>query len=116
MKAAAIIWTLEGKITNKEQYKVAMETLTSKSFAEEGTKSHWWTVAEDGESFHVMEQYADADAAMTHLATWMEFGHLFTEATEISKFIVYSPLRDDLKEAVAGLNPIYMDFYGGFSK
>ena len=53
---------------------------------------------------------------MKHLETWSKYGHLFLEATEISQFTVYSELTDELKEAVAGLNPVYMKPYGGFQK
>ena len=115
-KSENIIWTLEGKITDKEKYAEAMKTLTEKSYTEEGTLTHWWTVAEDDETFHVYERYADPEETMKHLMTWNQYGHLFLESTEISRFTVYSELTDELKEAVAGLNPVYMKPYGGFSK
>ena len=111
-----IIWTIDGKIKDKEKYDLAMKTLTEASFEEEGTLKHEWTIAEDGETIHVYERYKDAESAMKHLETWAKFGHLYIDATEITRFVVYSNLTDDLREVVAGLNPIYMKPYGGFSK
>jgi len=111
-----IIWTIDGRIRDKAGYTRAMQTLTEASYQEEGTLQHQWTIAEDGETIHVYECYRDADAAMKHLETWAKYGSLFTDATEITRFVVYSELTDELKAAVAGLNPVYMKPYGGFSK
>lgn len=111
-----IIWVIEDKIKDKEKYNIAMEKLTTAAFEEEGTLKHEWTIGEDGETIQVYERYKNADAAMGHLKTWTKYGHLYMDATEITRFVVFSNLTNELKNAVAGLNPIYMKPYGGFSK
>ncbi|MCG7585835.1 putative quinol monooxygenase, partial [Photobacterium sp. OFAV2-7] len=108
--------TIEGKIKDKARYAEAMHKLTEAAFDEEGTLNHEWTIADDGETVHVYERYQDAAAAIKHLDTWAKYGSLYMEATEITRFVVFSDLTDELKEAVAGLNPVYMKPYGGFSK
>ncbi len=110
-----IIWSLEGKITNRELFDESMRTLTAKSEVEVGSLMHWWCT-DDDDNFFVLEQYADRGAAMLHLNTWATYGHLFMDSTQISKYRVYSDLSEELKAATGALMPELMQFVGGFSK
>ncbi len=110
-----IIWSLEGKITDKELFKKSMETLTSKTKDESGSLAHWWCTDED-DNFIVLEHYSDNDAAMLHLTTWTTYGDMFLNSTEIARYRVYSDLSSELSDAIDGLSPERLQFLGGFSR
>ena len=113
-----IIWTVEGKIKDgeRETLEALMREMVETVQKEEGTLNYEWTIAEDGTTLHVYERYKDADAAATHLPTWGTFADRFMAAVDITRFVVFSNLTPALKEAVGGLNPIYMTPIGGFAR
>lgn len=112
-----IIWVVEGKIKEGERLKfdALMHEMIETVQKEEGTLNYEWTLSDDG-LLHVYERYKDANAATTHLPTWGSFSGRFMEVVEITRFVVFSNLTPELKEAVGGLNPIYMTPIGGFAK
>ena len=113
-----VIWTVEGVI--KDGQRTALETLMKEMVEtvqpEPGTTHYEWTLGQDGKSLHVYERYANAEATRAHLVTWGKFAERFMALVEVTCFTVFSDLTDDLKEAVAGLDPVYMAPIGGFSK
>ena len=111
-----IIWTLRGSVVDWDKFHESMVTLTSKTEVEEGSLMHWWCADKESGVFHVLERYADAQAAMAHLATWDKYGNTFIEATKIDKFITFNALSDELLAAVSGLSPLQMNFFGGFGR
>ena len=40
----------------------------------------------------------------------------FFESIEVSDVKVYGTIPDNVKEMFASLNPLYMNYYGGYSK
>ena len=115
-ESSDIIWTLKGKVTDWDKFYESMVTLTSKTETEEGSLMHWWCADKESGIFHVIERYADDEAAMKHLETWSKYGNLFMESTEIAKFITFNTLSSELLAAVSGLNPIQMNFFVGFGR
>ena len=113
-----IIWTVEAKIKDGQQdaFHTVMHTLVEASRKEEGTMHYEWTIGEDAATVHVYERYKDAKAATAHLGTWGQNAEKFLAAADITRFVVFSPLTPALREAVAGLNPVYMKPFGGFAK
>ncbi|GAA0415880.1 hypothetical protein GCM10009133_25460 [Cocleimonas flava] len=112
-----IIWTVDGKIKDgqKEAFDAVMKDLIDASRQEQGTMNYEWTIAEDQTSFHVHERYRDVESAMIHLGSFGKLAERFLEASEITRFVVYSNITDDLQEAITGLNPEYMKPFGGFT-
>ncbi len=109
-----IIWSLEGKITDRIIFEESMDVLTAKSKKESGSLTHWWCT--DGDNFFVLEHYLNQQAAMKHLKTWSENSHLFMDSTSITKYRVYSTLTTELSKAISGLNPELLSYIAGFSK
>ncbi len=116
MVTKRIILAMNAKITDQEKCKKAMLAITAAAYTEETTKSHWWCIGEDGESLFVLEQYDDAEAAIAHVKSNPPARKDFFEAIQVVNVIVYCDLTPELKEMFAPLNPIYMNYYGGFSK
>ncbi|MEM6768255.1 MAG: antibiotic biosynthesis monooxygenase [Bacteroidota bacterium] len=113
-----IIWTVEGSIKEgqKETLLSLMNEMVSEVQQEPGTITYEWTLGTDGDSLHVYERYQDVAATFAHLGTWGKFAERFMASVDITNFVVFSDLPPELKEAVSGLNPVYMSPIGGFAK
>lgn len=113
-----IIWTVEGTIKDgqREALEALMREMVEAVDKEPGTLNYQWTLGEDGKSLHIYERYRDADATTAHLGSWATFADRFMAAVDITRFVVFTELTPELKEAVAGLSPIYMTPIGGFAK
>ncbi|MFI3239362.1 MAG: hypothetical protein R3Y22_02060 [Bacteroidales bacterium] len=111
-----IIWSLEGKITNKELFKESMEKLTVITKAESGSICYLWYV-DDEDNFFILEHYIDSAAATEHMATSKSVGNIFFDSTQIDRFRTYSNINNkELAESISALNPENLEFIGGFSK
>ena len=113
-----VIWTVEGtiKVAEREAFEALMHEMVETVRKEPGTLNYEWTLAQDGRSLHVYERYKEADATTAHLATWATFADRFMAVVDVTRFVVFSNLTPELKEAVSGLSPIYMTPIGGFAK
>ncbi|MCH9681337.1 MAG: antibiotic biosynthesis monooxygenase [Deltaproteobacteria bacterium] len=113
-----VIWTVEAKIRpgQREAFDAVMHDLIAASQQEAGTINYEWTLGADETTVHVYERYADADAATAHLGTWGPNAERFAAAAEVTRFVVFSELTPALRDAVAGLQPVYMTPFGGFAK
>ncbi len=116
METNRIILAMNAKIKDQVKCKKAMDEIVADAYAEETTKSHWWCVGEDSESLFVLEQYEDAAAAIAHVKANPPARADFFDAIEVVSVIVYCDLTPELKQMFEPLNPIYMSYYGGFSK
>ncbi len=116
MENNRIILALNAKITDQHKCKTAMEAITADAYDEATTKTHWWSIGEDGESLFVLEQYDDAEAAIAHIKANPPARQDFFESIQVVNIIIYCDLTPELKEMYAPLNPIFMKYYGGFSK
>lgn len=113
-----IIWTVEGTIKDgeREAFDAVMRDMIGAVEKEEGTLNYEWTLGGDGKSLHVYERYKDVAATTAHLGTFATYAERFMAAVDLKRFVVFSELTPELKEAVAGLSPIYMSRIGGFAR
>ena len=66
---------------------------------------------------HLFERYADAAATISHLDAFSQvFAARFVEIFQPLRFVVYGSLSADVKAALAGFNPVYMETVGGFRR
>lgn len=110
-----VIWSFEGRVSNKAMFREAMEKLTPITQAESGCMLYLWCCDEEG-NFFVLERYLDSDAAMVHMKNSAEYGKLFFGSTEIKSFTIYSDISTELANVVKQLNPNNMEFVAGFSR
>lgn len=110
-----IIWSFEGRITDKKMFREAMERLVPLTQAESGAMLYWWCTDEE-DRFFVLERYLNSNAAIVHMNNSSEFGKLFFGSTEVVEFRIYSDVSPELKEILSPLNPLYMSYYAGFSR
>lgn len=113
-----VIWTIEGNIKDGEQdaLRALMTEMVETVHPEVGTLNYEWTLGEDGRRLHVYERYRDAEATTLHLGTWAKFAPRFMALVDVTRFSVFSDLTPALREAVAGMDPVYMKPIGGFAK
>ncbi len=84
---------------------------------EPGTLDYQWSTSADGTVCHIFERYADSDAVMAHLGNFGEhFAPRFMDILAPTRFVVYGSPTQEVKDALAGFSPTYMDSAGGFSR
>ncbi len=110
-----VIWSFEGRITDKDKFHEAMERLVPITQAESGAMTYLWCTDEE-DHFFVLERYLDSEAALIHMENAAEFGKLFFGSTEVTAFTIYNEISSELAEVVKDLNPEKMEFVAGFSR
>jgi quinol monooxygenase YgiN len=84
---------------------------------EVGALNHEWAISDDRQVCHIYERFQDSAALMSHLQ-WFgpNFSERFTKILKPTRVVVYGTPSQELKEAIAGLNPVYMEPLGGFRR
>lgn len=115
-----VYWNLELEIqsgADQELGPLMEEMVEATRENEPGTLNYEWSTSEDRKYCHIFERYTDSDAVMIHLSTFGEkFAERFLALLKPVRFTVYGSPSADVKEALAGLNPVYMKRVGGFSR
>lgn len=115
-----VYWILELDVQagRENDFRVLMAEMVSATQANEpGTLNYEWNTNVDGKLCHIYERYVDSAAVMTHLGTFGEkFASRFLKILKPVRFVVYGSPSAAVKDALAGLNPIYMQAVGGFSQ
>ena len=120
MMATEVSWMLELSLTpgHEPEFTVLMtEMVAATSANEAGALSYEWSLSTDGTTCHVFERYADSAAVLAHLVTFGEkFAGRFLEMLTPVRCVVYGSPSPQVKEGLAGLNPVYMRPVGGFNR
>ena len=93
------------------------EMVTATKANEPGTLAYEWNTSADGTLCHLYERYADSAAAMIHIATFgATFAGRFLDILQPVRFVVYGSPNAEVKAALAGFNPTYLEPAAGFSR
>lgn len=111
-----ILVAMNGTIIDEEKCKEAMEKVVEDAYAKPGTKTHFWCTSKNGKELFVLEQYEDEKALIEHIMSDPPSRASFFESIEVGGVAVYGAVCDKITEMFAPLNPLYMDYYGGYSK
>jgi len=111
-----ILVALNASIKDEEKCKKAMEGIVESAYAESGTKTHFWCKSKEGNTLFVLEQYEDEKALVEHVRATPPSRAAFFESIEAIDVSVYGDISDQTKEMLAPLNPMHMNYYGGYSK
>ena len=105
----------DGQIDNFKSLVKEMVDATQSN--EPDALNYEWFISADGKSGQIYERYADSAATMTHLGAFgAKFAERFLAAVEPTSFIVYGKPNDEVKEALSGFSPAYMEALGGFAR
>ena len=113
-----IAWLLELDVQpgKENDFQSLMAEMVQATNADEpGTIAYEWSTSEDGKQCHIYERYADSAAVMAHLGNFgSKFAERFLAALKPVRFVVYGSPSEDVREALAGFGPVYMDSADGF--
>jgi quinol monooxygenase YgiN len=115
-----VYWVLELQVQpgREKDLKALMEEMVVATQADEpGTLNFEWSTSPDGKLCHLHERYVDSAAAMTHVAAFGErYAARFLEALKPVRFVVYGAPTQEVKDALAGFQPVYMQPARGFRR
>lgn len=115
-----VYWLLELEIQagREKDFEVLMKEMVGATQANEpGTLNYEWNTSADGKQCHMYERYVDSAAAMTHLGNFgAKFAGRFMEVFKPVRFVVYGSPSQEVKDALAGFNPVNMNAADGFSR
>jgi quinol monooxygenase YgiN len=115
-----VYWVFElainpGRFEDLKTLMVELVEATQKN--EVGALNYEWAISDDRQVCHIYERYRDSAAAVTHLESFSaHFAARFMEVVKPTRLVVYGTPSAQAKDALAGLNPVYMAPLGGFSR
>ncbi len=116
---ANIQWTVQANVRDGqfETAKALASEMTTATRNEDGCAQYEFFFAADGSTCHVLEEYADSDAAMVHLQNFLtNFVERFMGCLEPTAVYVYGSPSDALKEGMKPFGAQYLGFVDGFVK
>ncbi len=112
-----VSWLVEVEVKpgQLETFKTLVNDMVESTSPEPGTLSYEWFVSDDGNVVHIYERYADSEALLSHFQGFLEkFVDRFTASVDLKRFFVYGEPSSEAREALAGLDPIFLGTLGGF--
>jgi quinol monooxygenase YgiN len=115
-----VYWVIEfainlGRFEDRKTLVAAMVEATQKN--EVGTLNYEFAISDDRQVCRVYERFRDSAATMTHLESFgANFAARVTEVVKPTRCVVYGTPSAQVKDALAGLNPVYMAPFGGFRR
>jgi len=117
---AEVSWILEASFQpgREKDFRILVDEMVAATRANEpGTLNYEWSTSPDGSVCHIFEGYVDSAAVMIHLATFgQKYASRFLEVLKPVRFVVYGSPNQDVKNALAAFNTVYMQPVGGFSR
>jgi quinol monooxygenase YgiN len=113
-----VSWVLEAAVKpgQLDTLRSLMQEMVESTRAEPGTRGYEWFVSDDGDVVHFCERYADSAAALAHAGTFGErFAERFLATVTPTRFTVMGTPTEDVKAALSGLSPTYLQPLGGFA-
>lgn len=105
----------EGQLNNLKELMEEMVKDTKDN--EAGTIAYEWMISDDNKKCHIHERYANSEAVLKHLSTFLEkFATRLMETGDATSFVVYGNPNSQAKEVLDGFMPIYMSPIGGFMR
>jgi hypothetical protein len=84
---------------------------------EAGTLNYEWAISDDRQICHSYERFQDSAAAMAHMESFRaNFTPRFMEVVKPIRLVVYGTPSAQVKDALAGLSPVYMAPLEGFKR
>ena len=94
-----------------------MAEMVESTRGEAGTLGYEWFLGGGGTACHILERYADSDAAMVHLGNFGDkFAERFLQCFEPTGLCVYGEPSDEARAALDGFGAVYLGTFGGFNR
>ena len=115
---AEISWVFEAAVKPEaldEYSALAREITADNQSTEPGQQALEWFL--DGQDIHIYERYQDSAAALVHVQQFVaNFAARFLSLCTPTRMSVYGEPSDELKEALTGFNPRYLQPVAGYSR
>jgi quinol monooxygenase YgiN len=114
-----VAWLLEVAVKpgQLDTFRTLMTEMVESTRAESGALIYDWFIRDDGSAVYLNERYADSAAAATHIGTFVEkFAGRFLAAVDPTRFTVMGSPSDELRAALSGFGPTYLQPFGGFAR
>jgi uncharacterized protein (TIGR02246 family) len=100
-----------------DAFKSVVSKLVAETKKEPGTVQYEYTESPDHRTVDIIERYVDSSAVIQHVTkTFPKYGDEFLANSKVGRFIVYGPINDEAKKALAGFNPVYFTPFDGFTR
>jgi len=115
-----VYWVFElavnpGRLEDLKTLSAEMIDATQRN--DQGTLNYEWAISDDLRVCHIYERFQDSAAVVAHVRSFgAHFAARFTEILKPIRLVVYGAPNEQVKDALAGLNPIFMPAFGGFRR
>ncbi len=117
MKAnTKIIWIIDGKVKDASKLQDVVGDVIEMAQSEHATKTYWWSMSGNEAKFSDLDIYDNTAAALSHIEHWAAHNDAFEQCAQNERLLVLGNVEQSIKEALASMNPHFMDFFGGFAK
>jgi quinol monooxygenase YgiN len=115
-----VFWMLECTIKDGqlETLKGLMDEMVMTTRANEpGALNYEWSISSDERTLHILERYADSEAALVHMATFSKsFASRFMGSLKVTRYTVYGRPNEKVLQMLSSMGAVYMSPLGGFSR
>lgn len=115
-----VLWLLELAVAPGRQGELnalIQDMVEATRANEPGTRGFEWFLSPDGSVLHILEQYADSVAVLTHVGTFMSvFSKRFLDILTPTRLTVYGRPNAEARAALDGFGASYLEPVGGFRR
>ena len=114
-----VFWVIELAVNpgRSEELEALVPELVEANRNEVGMLTQEIAISDDRQVCHIYERFQDPAAVATHAQLFgANFAARFFEILKPTRVVVYGTPSEQVKDALAGVNPVYMAPLGGFRK
>jgi len=110
-----IHWVYEGTIVNRKLVDEKLEEIVAHVKENEpGALAYEYCLNEDESKLTIYERYLDNQAVLAHGNNMQPYFYFFEDAVQVTKFIVFGNVNDEVKEILAGFGAEFQKPLAGF--
>jgi quinol monooxygenase YgiN len=110
------VFTLKVQPDQFDQLKPLVTEIVAAGEKDPGVLEYDWNISADHNTLVVVERYADSKALVQHGGHFHPFAKRFFALATPTSLVVFGAPDAEAKKAIAGLNPVYMTTFDGFSR
>jgi quinol monooxygenase YgiN len=112
-------WVGAFKVKPKQfdDFRQVVAPLVAATKQEPGALAYEYNVSEDRSTIHILEDYRDSNAVVSHVQqTFAKYADRFTALAAVDSFVVYGTPQREAREILDGFRAVYMTPFDGFTR